>query len=50
MSFEDYDLAELVKKGIVYHNGIVPENVRLYLESIIRGDHKNNIKYIFANS
>ena len=47
---EDYDLAELVKKGIVYHNGIVPENVRLYLESIIRGDHKNNIKYIFANS
>lgn len=47
---KDYDLAKLIKKGIVYHNGIVPENVRLYLENIIRKDFKNNIKYVFATS
>ena len=45
---KDYDLAKLVKKGIIYHNGIVPENVRLYLENIIRKDNSNNIKYVFA--
>jgi len=47
---EDYDLAELIKKGIVYHNGIVPENIRLYLENLIRKDSNNRIKYVFANS
>ena len=47
---KDYDLAKLVKKGIIYHNGIVPENVRLYLEDIIRKDFNNNIKYVFATS
>lgn len=46
---KDYDLAFLIKKGIIYHSGIVPENVRLYLENIIRKDY-NNIKYIFATS
>ena len=40
----------MVKKGIIYHNGIVPENVRLYLEDIIRKDFNNNIKYVFATS
>ena len=38
---KDYDLANLVRKGIIYHNGIVPENVRLYLENIIRKDYNN---------
>lgn len=47
---KDYDLAKLIKKGIIYHNGIVPENVRLYLENIIRKDFNNNIKYVFATS
>lgn len=47
---KDYDLANLVRKGIIYHNGIVPENVRLYLENIIRKDYNNNIKYVFATS
>lgn len=47
---KDYDLAKLVKKGIIYHNGIVPENVRLYLEDVIRKDFNNNIKYVFATS
>ena len=46
----DYDLSELIKKGIIYHNGIVPENVRLYLENIIKTDNKNDIKYVFATS
>ena len=47
---KDYDLAELVKKGIIYHNGIVPENVRLYLENVIRKDCNKKIKYVFATS
>ena len=47
---KDYDLAQLIKKGIVYHNGIVPENVRLYLENVIRKDFNNSIKYVFATS
>lgn len=47
---KDYDLAELVKKGIIYHNGIVPENVRLYLENVIRKDSNRKIKYVFATS
>lgn len=46
----DYDLSELIKKGIIYHNGIVPENVRLYLENLIKTDKENNIKYVFATS
>lgn len=46
---KDYDLAFLIKKGIIYHSGIVPENVRLYLENIIKKNY-NNIKYIFATS
>lgn len=40
---KDYDLAELVKKGIIYHNGIVPENV-------IRKDFNHKVKYVFATS
>ena len=47
---KDYDLAQLVNKGIIYHNGIVPENVRLYLENVIRKDSNNYIKYVFATS
>lgn len=47
---DDYDLAELIEKGIIYHNGIVPENVRLYLENFIKTDKDNNLKYVFATS
>lgn len=47
---KDYDLSELIKKGVIYHNGIVPENVRLYLENLIKTDKENNIKYVFATS
>lgn len=46
----DYDLSELIKKGVIYHNGIVPENVRLYLENLIKSDKENNIRYVFATS
>lgn len=45
---KEYSLIECLKKGIVYHHGSVPENIRIYIEHIFSKD--NNIKFIVTSS
>lgn len=44
----DYDLINCLKKGIVYHHGSVPENVRKYIEYLY--NEEPAIKYIVTTS
>lgn len=37
---EDYTLIKCLKKGIVYHHGSIPENVRSYIEHIFKAEVK----------
>jgi hypothetical protein len=45
---EDYNLIELIKRGVVYHHGKIPDIVRSYLESIYTNNE--NIQYIVTSS
>lgn len=45
---KDYDLIDCIKRGIVYHFGVMPDNIRMYIEKCVR--ECNDIKYIFCSS
>ena len=42
---KDYDLIDYIKKGIVYHFGVMPDNVRNYVEKCVKEEEL--LKYIF---
>lgn len=44
----DYDLIKALSKGVVYHHGGMPENVRLYVEDAF--SNIDEIKYIITTS
>ncbi len=44
----DYTLIDCLKKGIIYHHGSIPENVRLYIEQLYSSE--NSIKFIITSS
>ncbi len=44
----DYDLIDYIKKGIVYHFGVMPDNVRNYIEKCVKTE--KTLKYIFCTS
>lgn len=50
MSFlgEDYNLLDCMKKGIVYHHGCMPDNIKLYVENMYR--KYDDLKYIVTTS
>lgn len=33
---EKYDLIDGLKKGVIYHCGLIPDNVRIYIENRVR--------------
>ena len=45
---EEYDLIDGLKKGVIYHCGLIPDNVRIYIEDCVR--RIKNIKYILCSS
>lgn len=45
---KDYDLIKCLKKGVIYHHGSVPENIRKYIENLY--SEVPEIKYIVTNS
>lgn len=45
---KDYDLIDYIRKGIVYHFGAMPDNVRNYVEKCVK--EEENLKYIFCTS
>lgn len=45
---KDYDLIDYLRKGIAYHFGAMPDNVRNYVEKCVK--EEENIKYIFCTS
>ena len=45
---EDYNLIKALEKGVVYHHGGMPENVRIYVENAF--SNIGNIKYIVTSS
>lgn len=45
---KDYDLIDYIRKGIVYHFGAMPDNVKNYVEKCVK--EEANIKYIFCTS
>lgn len=45
---KDYDLIDYIRKGIIYHFGAMPDNVKNYVEKCVK--EEANIKYIFCTS
>lgn len=45
---EDYELANILERGVIYHHGSVPESVRYYIENLY--SDVPEIRYIIANS
>lgn len=45
---DDYNLIKCLKKGIVYHHGSIPENVRSYIEYIYK--EEKQVKIIVTSS
>lgn len=45
---KDYDLIDYIRKGVAYHFGSMPDNVRNYVEKCVK--EENNLKYIFCTS
>lgn len=45
---EEYDLLDGLKKGLVYHCGLIPDNVRIYIEESVT--KIENIRYILCSS
>lgn len=44
----EYDLIDYIRKGVVYHCGVMPDNVRIYIEKCVK--ENDFIKYIFCTS
>jgi hypothetical protein len=44
----DYTLLKCLDKGVVYHHGSIPENIKSYIEDVFRKSDK--IKYIVTSS
>lgn len=32
---EEYDLIDGLKKGVIYHCGLIPDNIRIYIEIVL---------------
>lgn len=45
---EGYNLLDCIKKGIVYHHGCMPDNIKLYVENMYR--KYDDLKYIVTTS
>ena len=45
---EEYDLIDGLKKGIIYHCGLIPDNIRIYIEDRVR--RIKSLKYILCSS
>lgn len=45
---KDYDLIDYIKKGIVYHFGVMPDNIRNYIEKCVK--EEESLKYIYCTS
>lgn len=45
---KDYDLIDCIKHGVVYHYGVMPDNVRMFIEACTK-EHKF-IKFVFCTS
>lgn len=45
---DDYNLIKCIRKGVVYHHGSIPDNIRLYIEILYKNNH--HIKYIITSS
>lgn len=45
---KEYDLIDYIKKGIVYHFGVMPDNIRNYIENCVKNEPL--LKYIFCTS
>lgn len=45
---EEYDLIDGLKKGVIYHCGLIPDNIRIYIEDRVR--KIKNLKYILCSS
>ena len=44
----DYNLINCIKKGVIYHHGSMPDNIRIYIENLYKNDR--NIKYVITSS
>lgn len=44
----NYNLIKCIKKGVVYHHGSIPDNIRTYIENLYKNN--SNIKYIITSS
>src|SRR5690606_3682974 len=44
----DYLLINCIKKGIIYHHGSVPDNIKMYIEHLY--SEVRELKYIVTNS
>ncbi len=44
----DYNLINCIKKGVIYHHGSMPDNIRIYIEDLYKNDR--NIKYVITSS
>ncbi len=45
---EEYDLLDGLKKGVIYHCGLMPDNIRIYIEDCVR--KIESIKYVLCSS
>jgi hypothetical protein len=45
---KDYNMIDCIRKGVVYHHGGLPENIRLYIENIF--SKSAHIKFIVTTS
>lgn len=45
---EEYDLIDGLKKGVIYHCGLIPDNIRIYIEDRVR--KIKSLKYILCSS
>lgn len=45
---EEYDLIDGLKKGVIYHCGLIPDNIRIYIEDRVR--RIKSLKYILCSS
>lgn len=44
----EYDLIDGLKKGVIYHCGLIPDNIRIYIEDRVR--RIKSLKYILCSS
>ena len=44
----NYYLVKCIKKGVIYHHGCMPDNIRIYVENLYTNN--KNIKYVITSS